>query len=199
MVLGSNPHNPQLAPPGAGVPFWESLFYRAVVGPFLAGREDPALSRKRFVKLHEKIQLTYLSIPEKHRATLVLVPSQKGLENSSRYWSAAMILEHVVIVGRGMQVFITELSHGRLPTGEAKTADVKPLGTESSEVSYQAFEDFRLHLIPSLDRGVKDWHSPTTWKHPWFGQLTARKWFWVLGMHGGIHLKQMKAIARHFK
>ena len=42
----------------------------------------------------------------------VLVKAPMGMEDSSRYWSAAMVLEHLIEVGSRIAVGIVELTHG---------------------------------------------------------------------------------------
>ncbi len=187
---------PKLAPPGAGIPLPARIFLQLVVNPFVAGREDREKMRKRFNRLHEKIREVYLSIPEKERERKVLVPPQRGLEDSSRYWSAAMVLEHLEIVGRAIGEAVVNLSNGKMPVGKADTARVKPQGKQSSESILASFESFRSEFIPGLESRIVDFNSKTLAPHPWFGKLTARKWYWVLGMHAGIHLEQIEAIRR---
>ncbi len=189
-----NTPEPKLAPPGAGLPFPARLMVRWIVGPYLAGKGERAEMSKSFTRGHEKVREVYLSIPENLRDQKVLVPSQRGLEDSSRYWSAAMVLEHLEIVGRGIAGVIVPLSNGVVPNQEVSTALVKPFGKSSPPERFDSFEKFRASLIPELDSKIKDFESPTTLPHPWFGPMTARKWYWLLGMHTGIHFKQMKAI-----
>ena len=42
----------------------------------------------------------------------VLVKAPMGIEDSSRYWSASMVLEHLIEVGSRIAVGIVELTHG---------------------------------------------------------------------------------------
>ena len=187
---------PNLAPPGAGIPFPQKLLLRFIVRPLVAGREDPAKSRKRFERLHEKIRETYLQIPESKRELKVLVPSQRGLEDSSRYWSAAMVLEHLEIVGSGVGDLIISLSNGQVPGEKVDTALVKPPGVKSHDEALASFDRFRADLMPRLQDRIGNLNSPLRKVHQWFGPFTARQWYWLLGIHAGIHLQQLGAIRR---
>lgn len=185
---------PKLDAPGAGIPLPARLFLRFWLNPFVAGKEDPAVSRKRFDRLHEKLREIYLSIPEARRTERVLVRPIRGLEDSSRFWSAAMVLEHMEIVGRGIGEVIVSLSNEIVPDLKPDTAAVKPLGSRSGEEALLAFEKFQKNLMPSVESRVKNLDAKARLPHPWFGPFTARKWYWLLGIHAGIHLDQMKQI-----
>jgi hypothetical protein len=193
-AASSRSTEPKLAPPGAGIPFPQRMFLRWVLNPFVAGREDPSVSDRRFEKLHEKIEKTYLEIPEALRDRKVLVPPQRGLEDSSRYWSAAMALEHLEIVDRGVAGIIIELSQGRVPTQAVSTALVKPVSGMSPGEALLRFRVLRAEFLPNLHAKMGDLNAPGTHAHPWFGPFTARKWNWLLGIHAGIHLGQLRAI-----
>jgi hypothetical protein len=193
-AVGSSSARRELAPPGAGIPFPQRIFLRWILNPFVAGREDPALSDRRFERLHEKIEKTYLEIPEALRGKKVLVPPQRGLEDSSRYWSAAMVLEHLEIVERGVAGIIVELSHKRSPTQTVSTALVKPVSGMTPGEALLRFRVLRADFLPNLHAKIGDLNARGTHRHPWFGPFTARKWNWLLGIHAGIHLRQLRAI-----
>lgn len=185
---------PKLAPPGAGIPWPARVFLRLVVNPFVAGRESREVMRTRFEKVHARMSKEFLAIPEALRDQKVLVPSQRGLEDSSRYWSAAMVLEHLEIVGTAIATGLIEVANDRDPGLKPDTALVKPKGTLTAPETFARFEKFRAELLPMIDAQVKSFESRRTLTHPWFGPLTAKKWYWLLGIHGGIHLQQLRAI-----
>ncbi len=187
---------PKLAPPGAGIPWPQGLVLRFIIAPFIAGRTDWAVSEYRFKKLTAKIVAELAGLSEKDLTTKILVPPQKGLEDSSRYWSVAMVLEHLVIVGKEISYAITELTSGRVPQGKADTATVKPIGTMSSLESVTEFKKFALQDYESLVSMTKNKDSRLRFKHPWFGNITAKQWFWVLSIHHSLHLKQIREIKK---
>ena len=185
---------PKLAPPGAGIPFYQKLFLRFFVNPFVAGREPLEKMRDRFTRKHLRIREEYFAVPEGLRDRKVLVPPQSGLEDSSRYWSAAMVLEHLEIVGNQIGEGIIRLSNGEVPPTKADTAKVKPKGGSDASEIFERFEKWRNGFLLTLDSRAKDLDATGTYDHPWFGPLTARKWLWLLGIHADIHLKQLRAI-----
>ena len=187
---------PKLAPPGAGIPFYQKLFLRLYVNPFVAGREPLEKMRARIERKHLRVREEYLAVPEKLRDRKVLVPPQTGLDDSSRYWSAAMVLEHLEIVGSQMGEGIVHLTNGRSPKSKADTAKVKPRGALSAFEIFGSFDGWQSGFLARLDSGVKDFDAKGTYDHPWFGPFTARKWLWVLGIHADIHLKQLRAIRK---
>ena len=79
-----------------------------------------------------------------------------GLEDSSRYWSADLILEHLIEVGTGIAIVIVELSHGEKPSVQADTADAKSEGGQNAWIidDYVAFLDDESVVSrgPSQDR-----------------------------------------------
>ena len=187
---------PKLAPPGAGVPWPQGLVLKYIVAPFIAGRTDWAVSEERFDKLTLKILKELESLNDTEQSTKVLVPPQAGLEDSSRYWSIAMVLEHLVIVGNGISYAISELTSDRIPQGTADTATVKPIGAVSASQSVAEFKKFSQSDYKNLVAGLKNRNSNLRFRHPWFGMINAKQWFWVLAIHHRLHLKQIREIKK---
>ena len=126
----------------------------------------------------------------------ILVPPQRGLEDSSRYWSAHMALEHVMIVGNGIADLVIQLSNGKQPSVLVDTATVKPHGSTSSDTVIATFDRFTKDFLPALEKKIGDLDSPLKHKHPWFGPMTAAQWFWLLGTHQRIHRVQIQEILK---
>jgi hypothetical protein len=105
-----------------------------------------------------------------------------------------MVLEHIEIVDRGVAGLIIDLSNHRKPTQEVKTALVKPVSGMSPAEAYSRFRKLRMEFFQEYRAKIGDLNAPETHAHPWFGEFTARKWNWLLGMHAGIHLQQLQAI-----
>lgn len=187
---------PKLAPPGAGVPLYQRLALRFIVRPFVAGRTPWEISEARFRKIAEKIEAELALIPADKLDVKVLVPPMPGLEDSSRFWSAKMVLEHIVIVGIGIRGIIRSLDAGMIPPVIADTAKVKPFGAYTAADSLEIFRHFCSTdfpaLLPSLNRReLKLRHA-----HPWFGKMNVLEWYWLLAVHQGIHLKQLREIRK---
>jgi hypothetical protein len=188
-----SPTTPRLVPPGAGVPRWQKLAGRCVLLPWygrlswdgardLLDREGHALARMSHGRGDTEL------------ARRVLVPPQIGLEDSSRFWSYAMVLEHLVIIGDRVLEILVELTHGRAPRGVVSTADLKPAGAAAPREAIESFLRFlerlrRVTADPTVDPDV-----PLRFPHPWFGPLRARQWLAFLPMHQRIHIRQARRI-----
>lgn len=183
---------PNLAPPGAGLPFSQKLVLKYFVGPFIAAKTSWEDSEKTFQTTTRKILKEVESLSEAELNQKVLVPPQQGLEDSSRFWSIAMTLEHLTIVGRQMRPVIEALSNGRIPDGKADIAKLKPHGTMTTKESLWDFQKFGLEEFKQIKIG--DRNSKLKFDHPWFGPMTAKQWYWLLGVHQGLHLKQIREI-----
>jgi hypothetical protein len=105
-----------------------------------------------------------------------------------------MVLEHLEIVGSVIVAGIVKLAHEEDPGIEADTAAVKPKGSLTAAEIHARFEKWRAGVLPFLDARVQNYDSKRTMRHPWFGEFTARKWFWLLGIHADIHLEQIRKI-----
>ncbi len=188
---------PQLAPPGAGIPAPHRLFMTYVVRPFIAARSDWQENARLFRRWTEKIEAELLGMSDRELTQRVLVPPQIGLEDSSRFWSVAMALEHLVIVGSKIEMLIGELAEERVPPqAKVDTAAVKPLGELSAE---QAVREFRAWAHGAEKRVLETSRSRTSKAHlvhPWFGPFNSLSWQWLLAQHHGIHLKQIREIKK---
>lgn len=187
---------PQLAPPGAGIPWTQQKVLQYFVAPFVANRTDWDISERRFRRINEKILLELEGLSEQQLGTRILVPPQQGLEDSSRYWSIAMTLEHMVIAGKGIFYAISELSQDKIPAGEANTAAVKPSGGLSINQSVEQFKKFTDVGFQKLLESIKNRDSKLKFRHPWFGLMNAKQWFWLLPIHHNLHLKQIREIKK---
>jgi hypothetical protein len=182
-----------LAPPGAGIPWHNQLAGRFMMWR-LPHRMDEAAALRLFDAEATKLLALTRGLTPAELAERVLVPPQTGLDDSSRYWSIAMTLEHVVIVGDAMANVVVELSHGRVPPGAVSTAAVKPRGEQGANEALAAYEAF----IPRYVQTVSGRQSPLPrsprYRHPWFGEITAHQWLCLAAIHTRIHRKQAEAI-----
>lgn len=191
---GSVPgEEPRLAPPGAGLPWPRNWIVRAV-GPLLSRRSDWDANAARFERLIERIAARVEKLTHEELERRVLVPRLPGLEDSSRYWSVAMTLEHLNIVTPAITEAIVELSHGRRPPVEADTAKVKPRGALSGADAAREFRAVHAAARDRLARDLGDRRTRATHRHPWFGPFTAHQWHWLLPNHLRIHERQIEAI-----
>jgi hypothetical protein len=184
---------PRLAPPGAGIPLHHKLLLRFYVRPFVAAKTPIEASKRTFEKVTEKILQELQGLSEQELTQKVLVPPQTGLEDSSRFWSIAMTLEHLGIVGRKLCLVIEALSKGQTINEKADIGTLKPFGQMSASESLRDFQNFADEFarvqVPHPD-------SIHRFLHPWFGRMNCREWYWLLGAHQSIHLKQIRQIKK---
>lgn len=186
----------QLEAPGAGVPFYDRILFKFVVAPLVAAKTPWETSTDRFHKVTQKILAEIDGLTEAQLTTRILVPPMKGLEDSSRYWSIAMALEHIVIVGSQMAQLIPALTNNIVPDAKADIAALKPLGKITGSESVQVFKKFARDEYALLNSSLSDKKSKTRFFHPWFGMMTAQQWYWLLSTHHYLHLQQIRAIKK---
>lgn len=181
----------QLAPPGAGLPTLERWISRTLLQALRIFLSKDALTR--WLRRETEIVLALAaSLPAAQANQPVLVPRVAGLEDSSRGWSANMVLRHLVIVDTGIRQIAEAFSDNNPFDREVRIAEVKPeltAGAEQHALLRAAVDDYA-RLIDRLG----DLRSPLRHAHPWFGQLDLRGWHALAAMHTTAHRRQMQRI-----
>ncbi len=182
---------PRLAPPGAGLPALELFIVRILFGlnRRLGNREG---FTARFLEQRRQIRRLIEETDPADRGRRVLIKRPPGLEESSRYWSVLMTLDHLRIVHREFARIIADLAAGRKPEGEASTAAVKP-GPAAGPSVIGAYEDSCEQLLATV-AAASDLRTPVRFAHPWFGPLDAAGWHALAGGHMAIHRVQIERI-----
>jgi hypothetical protein len=182
---------PKLAKPGAGLPWLELKI--ANFGFHLLNRrttreKSSALLKKECAAILELARLC----PADTGSKRVLIKRLPGMEDSSRYWSVFMTLDHLRIVNLGVADTIRLLGQGKVPERKADTAAVKP----SPEATVRVVDDFELSnkLIEQCAAQLPDLKTEARYDHPWFGPLDAAGWYFLAGFHQGLHRKQIEKI-----
>lgn len=184
---------PVLDKPGAGVPKVERFVGKWMLraGCFVRGRGGS--SRKLEIE-RAAIRGLYMPLSAEQSARRVLIPRLRGLEDSSRYWSVWMVLDHLRIVNSQVAMVIASLLRGVVPQGKADTAAVKP----SIEVGAGVVDQYEhsCDRIQRIAESAKTLRTGVRFAHPWFGSLDAAEWHGMTGMHLAIHRKQIEQILR---
>ena len=186
---------PQLQPPGAGLPWYELATARLVVFPLLCRRLSWAAAGRQFQEEGAAVLKLWDAFPAERLAERVLIRRLRGIEDSSRFWSVAMTVEHLNIVGHGIRRIIAGLRVEQAPARAARVEDVKPRGEMPPAEVRAAFVQLLADAAksdatePAVPRG-----TGLSAPHPWFGPLDAHHWHCLLGLHQGIHRKQVGAI-----
>ncbi len=194
MNLNQSTEEPRLAKPGAGLPYIEWALAKYILLPklFKAIGKNEAIDN--FAKQSEKILLLSSKVSAEQFATRRLIPRLRGLEDSSRYWSVAMTLEHLVIVGNLMGEAVVELSTGKANLQTVDSADVKPDANVDPTKAIQSFQEMSDRFVREALAADVDAFPMITHPHPWFGPLNAQQWLNMAGVHQNIHRQQIKEI-----
>jgi hypothetical protein len=192
---------PKLDKPGAGLPIAEWFVAKYFILPKQL-KLDTASAIQNFDKESRKIEALCAGLSEEQLTTKCLVKRLPGLEDSSRYWSIAMVLEHLVVVHTLMgQVTVALATNSSALANAPKTgtADVKPSGIMSGAEALAAFEKVRVDVLASINAVDANANPDKKHPHPWFGPLNARQWLIFLSLHSNIHRRQIIAIAEKLK
>jgi len=125
----------------------------------------------------------------------VLVPKLFGLEDNPRYYSVAMTLEHLYIVGCAIQVRIPILSRGEKLKKYLKIEDIKPYKDIDENIIY-SFNKFLITYREKLEKNTKDININNTSSHPWFGEFNPKQWSILAMVHQIVHRRQIEAILK---
>ncbi len=182
-----------LAPPGAGLPRVQAFVLRHVIFPTFCRSTSWDKALWLFLNEGERVVVAAQSLAPEALQTRVLIRAPMGIEDSSRYWSAAMVLEHLIEVGSRIATGVVELTHGQSVSVKADIADVKPKGQNNDGIvaAYRVFlEDYQDKLVHQTGNRKAQNTAP----HPWFGNLTPQRWVCLGAIHQQIHRRQIDRI-----
>jgi hypothetical protein len=185
----------QLQPPGAGLPRLELFLARARFR-LLASYLSQAGASRWFREEGDRVLALTRALTPADATRRVLIPRLRGLEDSSRYWSVYMTIEHLVIVNTSIHHVIGALTAGRSIDRAASTAAVKPSPTAGAEV-IERFETVVRDYCARAN-GLPDLRTKLRYSHPWFGPLTALGWHQLAAFHQRLHRRQIERIIRFF-
>ncbi len=186
-------NTPQLDAPGKGLPSQEAFVGKYIIFPTLKTVISWNLALKLFESEGNKILALTKKVSIEDQFRQVLVPRKMGMEDSSRFWSLAMTLQHLIIVGDLVSDFMIELSHGKEIKVVLDTATVKPDKEVSSHI-VKEYEDFLVNFRNHLEKNVDNKYSSSCNVHPWFGCLNPHQWLVLLFFHQFIHRRQIVQI-----
>jgi hypothetical protein len=184
----------KLGPPGGGLPFHEWFVAKFLILPQYFRKYDWKMALNWLREETRRINELMEPLSDAESTKRVLVPKLRGLEDNSRYWSALMAIEHLIIVNSKMHELITSLLCDETPTGEATIQAVKPEGAWTDKA--QAMEKFN----EITNAFMTDFHplnpdaGTAKYKHPWFGPLDRKQWLIFAALHTAIHRSHIKHI-----
>lgn len=185
---------PKLGPPGAGLPAPELFIARILFGINRATGSRHSFTAA-FQHERELIRRLVRDLQPSQAAQRVLIDRLRGLEDSSRFWSVWMTLEHLRIVHTQIARVIEALSREIRLKGAASTAAVKP-NSDVTESVLSEYENSCDNLLKIVD-GISDLKTKTRYPHPWFGPLDAAGWHALAARHLRIHRRQIEKIIQH--
>lgn len=121
------------------------------------------------------------SVSEAMGRQRVLIRRVVGIEDSSRFWSVFMVLDHLLIADRLTIKIMESLSANKEFPQQIRIEDIKPLPERGKEVIaefQQLVEDYVLYL-----EKITRWHSQQSHPHPWFGPLNIHGWHCFTAFH----------------
>jgi hypothetical protein len=193
MVIGKNDGEPRLAAPGAGLPRIELLVARLGFR-WLSRRTTREKSSALLAKECAAILQLAGRCDDESGSRRILIKRIPGMEDSSRYWSVFMTLDHLRIVHHAVAGTIQMLGRGETPERAVSTADVKP-DPGADARSRRQFE-LSCDLIERAASKVQNLQTAARFDHPWFGPLDAGQWYFLAGFHAGLHRRQIAAILK---
>ncbi len=185
---------PKLAKPGAGLPFVEWAVAKYIIFPQRFKRASKQTAIAEFASESAEIVRLAKSLSPEQQVERRLIKRLRGLEDSSRYWSVAMTLDHLSIVGSATTDLIVGLSKGKSGFKLIGTADVKPDVVDDPMLALTRFEQMTTRFLQALTPLSFDPKSAVTHPHPWFGPLNAYQWLVFAAPHQNIHRKQIESI-----
>lgn len=182
---------PNLAPPGAGLPKFELFIGRRRFAWRLRRGTRESFTAEFAIQRVAIAALVKSCNPES-AARRVLIPRVRGMEDSSRNWSVWMTLDHLRIVNGGITRTVGALVKGVVPPHKASTAAVKPSPDATGAVVAE-YESSCDAFLAQAD-AAPDLKTAARFAHPWFGPLDAFGWVAMAANHMGIHRAQLERI-----
>ena len=187
---------PQLLEPGVG----PSKLHLAVMKPIFKLKAQLTSQKslaKQYADHRRWIIDTTRPLKEAQKQKRILISPTRAIEDSSRFWSIYMTLEHLATVEVGLTGIIKDLTHGKKPSTVVRTEDVKPSANagpqaEKAFISLTSRSSRQLKELP-VERGGE------THVHPWFGPMTAHQWLTLRTVHLSVHIAQIKKILRELR
>jgi hypothetical protein len=187
---------PKLAPPGAGLP-WLELQIARVSFRWLSQHATKESSSALIGKEGTILRGLASRCTEKTGTQRILIGRLRGMEDSSRYWSVFMTLDHLCIVNSAIAKTIDLLTKGERPARAASTAQVKPDPSANAKVIEEF--DASCRLLVGTAAPKDNLKTATRYAHPWFGELDAAQWYFLAGFHMRLHQRQVELILRSLR
>lgn len=191
----SDPSPADAAAEALGLPWVQDFVARNVAFPAYCRTTSFARATRDFqVEINRFEEICGRFTPEDF-VRRVTVASQMGLEEDERHWSAAMVVEHAVLVGEAIGRILVFLSRNQTPPAPFDRQTMRPRGAKG----VGAMVDLRqlAHDYPHLVH--TELGQPTgmpVHRHPFFGDLDLHRWHCLSVSHLRVHRRQLHEIRR---
>ncbi len=182
-----------LAPAGGGLSPLRAFAARRILFPLADSFFTFDRALKHFLKEGRRAVELAATLERDELFERVMVPPLFGLEENSRYYSTAMALEHLLIVGLSLRDRIPPLSRGEHLDREVRIEDYKPYVEIPDEI-VQIYGEFLEGFEEHLRKDLGDIHRENRHIHPWFGALNPKQWMVMGAIHQSVHRRQIEAI-----
>lgn len=188
-------NKPQNSVPGAEkLPWYEEFVARYVAFPAYCRTTSFERATRDFAAEIYRIEELCGRFTADDFVKRVTVSPIIGLEDDERDWSAAMVVEHSVLVGEAIGRTLIFLSRGEQPPEAFARAALRPRGAKGVEV------------VPLLRQFGRDYpriveaelgpRRDCTHRHPLFGELDLPRWHYLSVSHLRVHRRQLHEIRR---
>ncbi|MDX1295827.1 MAG: DinB family protein [Sulfurimonadaceae bacterium] len=184
-----------LSKPGAGLPRLHTFFLRYIGFPMLRAFISWEWAMRIFESEGRKVLRLAETLNEDQLFTKVLIPKTFGIEDNSRYYSAAMVLWHLTYVGDTIREGIVALSRGEQLDFTVKIENYKPYVDIDTAV-LQNYRGFLHRYRDDIEREVEERYTANCHGHPWFGCLNPYGWLVMCALHQWVHRRQLERIVK---
>lgn len=181
-------HN--LQPPGSGLPTFENAVLKNVLIPLSRLFFGWKSARVWLNRELDSIEKMVNNLSEEALNKRVLIDHIIGIEDDTRDWSVALVIEHLANVNTGIIQVIKSLSEEKPFDAPVTIPGVKP-GSRTVSIAElrQITKDFE-SFVP------QNRNSKTTKAHPWFVEFNNKDWNTFLAVHTWVHKRQIQAILK---
>ena len=190
--------NVKLDKPGAGLPFFEYLLAKHFTFPKLTRSLTWQSAVDLFEKQGNKIVNIGESLSEDQLTQRVLIKRIRGIEDSSRFWSVGMVMEHLIMVGSDLMKLIQMLNRGETPHVKVDVADYKPQEIHDKSIILK-FLEMQKQYLETLRNEEGKRNLELTHVHPWFGPINSYEWTCLSAIHQVVHKTQAMKIVEGLK
>jgi hypothetical protein len=182
-----------LQAPGAGLPWWELTALRWAFRYARVTTSDERAMRE-FRREADRILSLVDGLDDQQGSKRVLIRRITAIEDSSRFWSVFMALDHLRIVNNQIIEIVEMLLSEEDPREDFLIEDVKPK-VDAGPEAVGAFESC-VRRYESRLSSRESMRSARRHVHPWFGPIDAHAWHCLAGIHHAIHRRQIVRILR---